>query len=452
MLNKNQRRKLLLDEVYVYSLVTRAYNEGFAKPYSESALQHPYSKRLLEVGSDTELQKEVLVYLILYDELHFPGFDNFVLLDKNGKQLYPKAQDRGKAPLYFDVKHYITLLPSLRQIIESCCKNDSSCNEDLSFIRRESEHLKRNSTTCFLAYISMYSLNEINLEYNEFKINYCYQCAELYTKITELLQVLDCNILDEIEILLEQCTQKLMLNGLPENMAHILCVLTTNTDKLVEEKLPRDIVEIYHRCNRLYNYKYRIMSFLENAISEKLDIKIGSLRKIKLELHGIKEWEQELNNLKTKIREEHIDEDYVSTLISIVFDKVPWVKPTTYKYALELLGKESISAFREWFWSSIDELLSTDSTEKINRIVNEIERGVNEILNARDLKYRLEKYGKVILLISLPLSIASALMPSTSIISLGVSLLSVTPEIIWYIERNRIKRRYSWLMPDAYSI
>jgi hypothetical protein len=36
-------------------------------------------------------------------------------------------------------------------------------------------------------------------------------------------------------------------------------------------------------------------------------------------------------------------------LASIVFDKVPWVKPVTYKYALELLEKESISAFREWF-------------------------------------------------------------------------------------------------------
>lgn len=94
MPGKNKRRGLALDEVYVYSLVTRAYREGFAKLYSEHALRHPYSKRLLEVGSDTELQNEVLTYLILYDELHFSGFDNFVLLDKSRKPLYPRSRDK----------------------------------------------------------------------------------------------------------------------------------------------------------------------------------------------------------------------------------------------------------------------------------------------------------------------------------------------------------------------
>jgi hypothetical protein len=82
-------RKLVLDDIYIFSLVARAYSEGFAKPYSNATLQHSYSRRLLEVGSDSGLQNEVLIYLILYDELHFPGFDNFVLLGRNGKPLYP---------------------------------------------------------------------------------------------------------------------------------------------------------------------------------------------------------------------------------------------------------------------------------------------------------------------------------------------------------------------------
>jgi hypothetical protein len=52
-------------------------------------------------------------------------------------------------------------------------------------------------------------------------------------------------------------------------------------------------------------------------------------------------------------------------------------------------------------------------------------------------------------MISLPLSFVSMLAPPISAVSLGISLLSATPEIIWYIERNKTKRKYSWLMPDA---
>jgi len=445
MLSKNQKRKLLLDEVYVYSLVTRAYNEGFAKPYSESALQHPYSKRLLEIGSDTELQKEVLVYLILYDELHFPGFDNFVLLDKNGKQLYPESRDKDEVPLHFDVRQCIIILPQLSLFLELCCKD--ACNGFLSLIHEESEHLKRIPTSCFLTYVNMYSLNEIKLEYNEFKVNYCEPCTNLYGKIINLLQNLNCDKFRyEVETLLEYCTQYLRPNDFSEELeARMRCGLAIYN--LIEEKLPEDIVKTYYKCQHLYASSSRVRGLIENATKNGLDIKIGSLRKIKHKLYRIEI--KELNNLRALIKEEHVDEACVSMLAFIVLDKVPWIKPVTYRYALELLGKESISAFREWFWSSVNELLTSDSGENISRIVNEVEKGVNEILNTKDLKYRLEKYGKVTLLLSLPLSIASIFIPSTSIIGLGVSLLSATPEITWYIERNKIKRKYSWLMPDA---
>jgi len=446
MLNKNQKRKLLLDEVYVYSLVTRAYNEDFAKPYSERVLQHPYSKRLLEIGSDTELQKEVLVYLILYDELHFPGFDNFVLLDKNGKQLYPGPRDGDEVPLHFDVRQSTIIWPQLPLLLELCCED--ACNEFLSLIREESEHLKCDPTSCFLAYVNMYNLNEIKLEYNEFKVDYCKPCTKLYSKIINLLQNLDCDEFRyEVETLLELCTRNLRPRDFPEEFeASIKCGLAI--DNLIEEKLPEDVVKMYYKCQHLYNHSSRVRGLIENATKNGLDIKIGPLRKIKHKLHRIEI--KELNNLRAQIKEEHVDEARVNMLASIVLDKVPWIKPVTYRYALELLRKESISAFREWFWSSVNELLTSDSNENISRIVNEVEKGVNEILNAKGLKYRLEKYGKVTLLLSLPLSIASAFIPSTSIIGLGVSLLSATPEIIWYIERNKIKRKYSWLMPDAY--
>jgi len=448
MHSRGQRRRLVLDEIYVFSLVARAYGESYAKPYSDGVLRHRYSKRLLEVGSDLGLQNEVLTYLILYDELHFPGFDNFVLLGRDKKPLYPEPPDKDKASLRFDVEQYIKMLPSLLTLLESCCKGDEDdCNAILSSIREESEQLKRNPALCLLTYISMCSLNEIGLEYNEFKTDYCETCAELYTKIMELLQNLDCDkLMDKARSLRESCIGARMPSDLAEEIiANIECVpLVFNA---IEKELPKDVVIAYNRCGKVYHYKSRILSFVDKAVKEELDIKIGSLKKSKSKLHRIDR--RELDYLRTLVREEHADEAHIHVLAPIVFDKIPWIKPVRYEYALELLEKESISDFREWFWSNIDELLLTDSSEKASRIIREIEGGVNEILNAKDLKNRLEKYSRITLMLSLPLSFVSMLIPSASVIGLGINLLSITPEVIWYIKKSNIKRKYSWLMPDA---
>ena len=98
-------KQLILDKDYTYGILYSAFEDEYAKPYSQSSLKTTYSKSILSIGSSMDIQQNLLATLLLYDCVEIEPFDNFNLFVENHKRLYPQGETSSSVISVAPVSH-----------------------------------------------------------------------------------------------------------------------------------------------------------------------------------------------------------------------------------------------------------------------------------------------------------------------------------------------------------
>lgn len=471
-MGKEVTKAIILDDIYTYALVKRAYDEKLAEPYSKEALRNWYSNRLLRIGSDHTKQDEVLSYIIVYDNLYIQGFDNFILYDHTGDVIYPSKREREHSILkIYHIQQPTSLfLDAITSYIwHTSTRNKESLHNEIEAIIRDLYEYINNSSYKSLTDPELIQLVLLRLRYlDEDKYIYDYDYTDI--NLNDIIECVRDEIIEDaknLQYILESCCSK-KIKVIQETFKTSLKVvddLPTAIElaikfSFIEDEIIRNIIfeearknarlmeliKRYNICKKIFRQYYTILNIFDNAKTLGVNhLKLFTIRNDFYRYYiGIEKLRHHINDIRREINKEGIDEEKVSTAIGIILNKVYWLKPRTYREALQLSEKENIMQFREWFWSNIDALLSED--ERKEKVLRELERGVEEVEKTIS---SIKRLSRVSLYIELSLSAVSMLLTTLSpYISASISFLSLAPQIMISIKKQSITKRYAWLVPD----
>jgi len=312
------RKRLFLDEDFTYGLIYKAYIDGYAEPYSQTALQHPYSQKILNIGARSEIQQKLLPSLLLYESIDIESFDNFTLYSFNRKRIYPRSETeqsiivvQDSVPLSMssdEVKKYLDSIPP--EMIVDLLHD--------YILQRDNKNIDRNLLVKALREDIPKSFDILQRRY-----------YELFIK--ELLPLDD-----------------------------------TTKNRITKEL--RDIeasLSIYSPIVSAYTYIARKLTYCESANAHLLSTFLPTNPTV---LH--KSNVEYLTSNKG---------DEWSALIGVVFKNMPWIQPRSYEDFLQLSEKSNIQDFRNFFHSSLEDIREGRITlekveERARNVANVIER------------------------------------------------------------------------------
>ena len=388
------RKRLVLDEDFTYALIYRAYSDGYARPYSQKTLQSPYSRRVLSIGSDTELQQKLLPSLLLYESIEIEPFDNFVLYSSNRKSIYPKEEVKegtvmvgNSVPRLIssdEVKKYLDVVPP-EMIVDLLHSY---------LLRRARVNIDKSSLIKILR-------EDIPKYYDELRPR--------YFKLTSRL--------------------------LEPELAPLLSELfgTTYTAKPLDEatknKLSRKLKEVkelldtYSLIASAYTYIARKLTYCESMNAHLLSTFLPA---------------NPVDLRRSDVRQLASDRsDEWSALVGVVFTNMPWIRPRTYDEFLKLSKNKNVQDFRDYFHDSLEDIREGRTTlEKVAEKIRSAARALKRVRFAKRLNYVMTFWALI------PIDILSSLPP---VARCAISLATVSPQLYSYIER----RRYRWALIDV---
>jgi len=391
-------KRLVLDTEFSYGLIYRAYVDGYAKPYSQSALQNRYSQEVLKIGSRPEVQQELLPSLLLYESIEIEPFDNFILYSSNMKGLYPKKETD---------QNIIVVGESIPRYIFGIGIGDE-VKKYLDYIPPE----------MIVDLLHGFLLRRRNVDINKDVI-----IKALKKDIPESYDMLSCRYFELYSQLHESKLAPLLssLLGLPYKARSLNSAAKNKIAKQL--KNIEALLSIYEPIASAYTYIARKLTYCENANAH--------LRSTFLPVNPTALRESNVNQLASDKSDEW------STLVGVVFTNMPWIRPRSYEEFFQLSENKNIQDFRNFFHESLEKIMEGETTlEKVSEKARNAAKAVERIRRAEEL-------NTITFWISIPIGILSFLLSSG--VSLGVSLALASPKLYSYIE----SRRYQWALVDV---
>jgi hypothetical protein len=389
------QKRLVLDEDFTYGLIYRAHIDGYAEPYSQDTLQHPYSQNVLKIGARPEIQQKLLPSLLLYESIYIEPFDNFALYSFNRELIYPQSETKQSIIAIQDSRKRSTSSDEVKKYLDSIPPEMIVDLLHDYILQRDNIDIDRNSLIKALREDIPKSFDTLNRRYYEL-------ASELFEP--ELAPIL---------------SSLLGLDYKPKP-------LDDTTKNRIAEEL-RDIessLSIYSPIASAYTYIAQKMTYCEAANAHLLSTFLPTNPTV---LHK--------SNVEYFTSNKG---DEWSALVGVVFKNMAWIRPRSYDDFLQLSENRNIQEFRNFFHDSLEDIREGRTTlEKVDKRV----RSVTDVI--KRMKF-VEKFDNITFWISLPIGILSNLvLPGGA--GIVISLALASPKLYSYV----VGKKYRWALVDV---
>jgi len=404
--------RALVDDVLTYAFISKAYDDGFAKPCSSRAIEDEHSKDILLAPKRFVNSWDLFVaHALLYEKLYLVPFDNFSLYDKHGQRLYPSPQVINSPIDVFQEGVYERQIFGSFEIKEDIIPLQLTTQFIKAFARVHREQLGKIADKI----IDMEDPRLIEELYNAREY-----LASLSLEEEQCLAVGPEKYREPI--LAEIIAEYRNLPPPPPRTVPKRCL----------DAKEREKYELYSTLKDIYT---QLLSFMETVTKINAEPGVYITHNFDKQILGEDISRSKLKEIFSKKKDEYV-------VIGLVFKHLHWTMPKTVSELWNIIDRTDITDFRSEIHSLITDLEEGKLTLK--EIENKLSKVNESVLKIKSIK-SIEKIGSLITYIFLPADIILSIWLNAPI---GVGTLATLAVLPPYVYSLRLKRKYKRYLID----
>lgn len=407
-----ESNSVLVDDILTYAFVSKAYDDGFAKPYSIETLEHEYSKDILLAPKRFVNSWELFIaHALLHEKLYLVPFDNFSLYDKYGRRLYPSPEVTNSPLEVFQEGVYeIKIFDSFE------------IKEDIIPLQLTPQFIKA------FARIHREQLGEIADKIIDMEDSRLIE--ELYNA-RDYLASLNAEEEQCLAVGPEKYRKPMLANIIAADFNLLPPPPRTVPKKCLDSK-ERERYALYSTLRSIYT---QLLSYMETVTKINVIPGVYLTHNFDKQVLGRNIPRNELKDIFSKKKDEYV-------IIGIVFRHLHWIIPKTVSKLWNIIDRTEITDFRSEIHSLISDLEEGKLTlEEIENKLSKVNKSIQKIKYIKSI----ERIGSLVTYISLPADILLNVWLKTPI---GLSILTTLVVLPLSVYGHCLKRKYKKYLID----